>query len=547
MSFDIKKHLQDHAFYFKQYDKITKNDLHFNFSFEDIQFFEKDKNPEEILLELLQELKKPAEYKEKNGFKTLKNGEKKQKYTTRTINLSQNIQIEAIHVVGASGEHTHPHIHLILRKDGRYGKDFSLLRKHISTIAEKYGLMPNFDEIQDNKYKNLASSVKRFFWLLKKLPSKDFKEYFFKEDKKELLGTMISKLIEYTKSTGNTLFYFKTMQNLRKRLQDNKIDYNYKKYNLREIIPIEEVLTQEDYEVIELLNDKKFAQKDIKDYIKNPILRDFARYSYYKDLKKSYIIKTLKETTLIPNLQPNKRFLDNFLKLYNKKLNTSKRKSRLTEKDNLALFFKNKLLQSAEKSANEKELRENLLRDFNIQLKLKKRKGKVIGYTFIKNGQEHYFKQSEIIEISKLREILKTNAQNNNIQTDNRIQYKKEIKKDELERAIQQTNEFELKIKQRERRVIGEAGRLQQTEQRTTRTNDTIGKLKQATNKTEERINRTQSTITRTKQLIERTKQAITGTIKELGEKATRLGNRLIEAFRGLYIKKQSKSRGMSR
>jgi hypothetical protein len=540
MSFDIKAHLQDHAYHFKQFKEIKKDDIHFNFSFEDIQFFEKDKSPEELLSELLQELKKPAEYKEKNGFKTLKNGEKKQKYTTRTINLSQDVKIEAIHVIGASGEHTHPHIHLILRSNGRYGKDFSLLRKHISTIAEKHGLMPNFDEIQDNKYKNLARSVKRFFWLLKKLPNKDFKEYFFKEDKKELLAVMIDKLIQYTKSTGNTLFYFKTMQNLRKRLQDNKIDYKYKKYNLREIIPIEEVLTQEDYEVIELLNNKKFAQKDIKDYIKNPILRDFARYSYYKDLKKSYIIKTLKETTLIPNLQPNKRFLNNFLKMYDKKLNTSKRKSRLTKEDNLALFFKNKLLKSAEKSANEKELRENLLKDFNIQLKLKKRKGKVIGYTFIKDEQEHYFKQNEIIEISKLREILKTNAQNNNIQTDNRIQYKKEIKQNELERALLRTSVLKRETKRTKQTITG--------------ANDTIGKLKQATNKTEERINITKSTITRTKQFIERTKQtitrtkqAITGRIREFGEKVTRIGNRLLQAFRKVSSMNQKKSKGMSR
>jgi len=543
MSFDIKKHLKDHAFYFKLYEKIKEDDLHFNFSFEDIQFFEKDKKAGELLKELLKELKKEATYKEKNGFKTLKNGEKRQKYTNRTINLSQDVKIEAIHIVGASGEHTHPHIHLILRSNRRYGKDFSLLRKHISTIAEKFGLLPNFDEVKENKYYNLGKSVKRFFWLLKKLPSRDFKEYFFKEDKKELLAIMIDKLIQYTKSTRNTLFYFKTMQNLRKRLQDNKIDYKYKNYNLREIIPIQEVLTKEDFEVIELLNNKKFAQKDIKDYIKNPILRDFARYSYYKDLDKCYIIKILKETTLITNLQPNKRFLDNFLKLYYKKLSTSKRKSRLTKEDNLALFFKNKLLQSAEKSANEKELRENLLKDFKIQLKLKKRKGKVIGYTFIKDREEHYFKQSEIIEISKLREILKLN----NIQTDNEIQYKKEIKKNELERAIQQTDKFELKVRQRERRTIGETERMQRTERRITTTNDTIRKLKQATNKTEERINRTQSTIARTKQLIERTERRITGTIKELTGKVKRIGNRLIEAFRGLYVKKQSRKRGISR
>jgi hypothetical protein len=156
-----------------------------------------------------------------------------------------------------------------------------------------------------------------------------------------------------------------------------------------------------------------------------------VRYCYYKDLKKSFIITGLKETTLLKNPQPNKKLLDNFLKLYERQNKTKKRKSQLSEKDNLALYFKNKMLEIARKSINEKDLREKLLSEYNIQLKLKKRKGRVIGYTFIKDGTEHYFKDEEIIKISDLREILKNNSQNKKINLP--VVYKKELKHEELE------------------------------------------------------------------------------------------------------------------
>jgi len=69
MSFDIQKHLQDHAYYFRQYQNITNSDLHFTFSFEDIQFFNKEQQPQELLQGLLEEIKKEAEYKVKDGIK----------------------------------------------------------------------------------------------------------------------------------------------------------------------------------------------------------------------------------------------------------------------------------------------------------------------------------------------------------------------------------------------------------------------------------------------------------------------------------------------
>jgi len=172
MSFDIKKHLQDHAFYFKQTDEIKNNDLHFNFSFLDIQFFLKEKQPQEVLLQLLKELKKEAKYKVKNGFRILKDGTKKQKYTTRKINLQKAIKIEAIHIEGADSEYVMPHIHFIFDKKARLGKDFSLLKTHIIEVSKKFGLKPNFAETPNTNtlgYRNLGKAVKNFSWIIRKM------------------------------------------------------------------------------------------------------------------------------------------------------------------------------------------------------------------------------------------------------------------------------------------------------------------------------------------------------------------------------------------
>jgi hypothetical protein len=251
---------------------------------------------------------------------------------------------------------------------------------------------------------------------------------------------MLDKLEQYTLATNNTLFYFKTMQSLQKRLKDNKINFTWKNHNLREVIPIETILSQEDLKVIELINQKKFNQKDIKEYLQNPILRDFARYSYYKDLKKSYIIKGLKQTTLLKNPQPNQKLLNNFLKLYEKQNESKKRKSQLSQEDNLALYFKNKLLEIAKKSLNDKELKDKLVTEYNIKLKFKKRKGKVVGYTFIKDNKEYYFKQNEIITYQNLGQILKQNREyflNLKLKEDKpKIEYRKEKNENELQTII---------------------------------------------------------------------------------------------------------------
>ena len=224
MKFDIKQHLKNHAYYFKQNKPIKHNDLHFNFSYLDIQFFNRDKSPENTLKELLEELKKPAEYRVQNGWRTLKSGEKVQKYTTRKIDLQNAIKIEAVHIEGIDSEYTMPHIHLITDKNARLGKNFSLLKQHIAEVSKKYGLKPNFEEVPQNNpnsYRNLGKSVKNFSWIIRKMPNKDFKKYI---EKRPNFTIKLQKLYEYTLLSNNLQYYIKTLNYIRKRLQNLRLD-----------------------------------------------------------------------------------------------------------------------------------------------------------------------------------------------------------------------------------------------------------------------------------------------------------------------------------
>ena len=414
MKFDIKAHLQNHAYYFKQKKEISKNDLHFNFSYLDLQFFNSVQPPEKTLFELLEELKKTAEYKVRNGYYIDKNGNKKQKYTTRKINLQDAIKIEAIHIEGSEGEYTMPHIHLILDKDARLGKDFSLLKTHIIEVSKKFGLRPNFAEVAPNKnpasYKNLAKAIKNFSWIIRKMPNEDFKKYVANR-----LEDKLNKLWEYTLLSGNLQYYIKTLEFIKKRLNRQRIDFTYKGHNLRNTYPIP--LTEQDLQVIELINKKKFSQKDLKPHLNNAILRDFVRYSYFKDKDKALIINSLsKQTHLLENLRPNKKVVENYLKLYQKTLNLDKQQQieeQQKEKEikSIKEILKEDLLKVAKSSINEKELREKMKALGYEEFGFKKKSGKVIGYQF-KLPQENkkiVVKCADSIDIKEIRAILKEN------------------------------------------------------------------------------------------------------------------------------------------
>ncbi len=414
--FNLEVHLKDHAEYFKQYQQINKKDLHFNFSFLDIQFFNSVQPPEKTMFELLQELKKPAEYKQKNGYYIDKNGNKKQKYTNRKIDLSKAIKIEAIHIKGNEGEYVMPHIHLILSPDTtRLGKDFSLLKEHIKNVSEKFGLTPNFAETptQTNfAYKNLAKAVKNFSWIIRKMPNSDFKKY---TDTK--LKEKLELLWEYSLLTGNLQYYVKTLNFIQKRLNKQRIDFVWKEHNLRNTYPIP--ITQEDLKVIELINRKEFSQKAIKPYLNNAIMRDFIRYSYFKDKNKALIINSInKQTDLFKNLRPNKKFLNNYLKLFNNnKDNVSIQMPKIDVKDvkkemeSIKEILKEDLLKVVKTCKNEKELRLAMQKLGYKEFGFKKKAGKVIGYQFIlpQDNKKIIVKCADSVDIKEIRAILKEN------------------------------------------------------------------------------------------------------------------------------------------
>ncbi len=413
MKFDIKAHLQNHAYYFKQNKEIDKNDLHFNFSYLDLQFFKNVKPTEKVLFELLQELKKPAQYKVKNGYYIDKQGNKRQKYTTRKIDLQSVIRIEAIHTEGADGEYVMPHIHLILSKDARLGKDFSLLKTHIIEVSKKFRLRPNFAEISKNNpasYKNLGKAVKNFSWIIRKMPNSDFKKYV-----KNKLSDKLDKLTEYTLLSSNLQYYIKTLEFIKKRLNRQRIDFNYKRHNLRNTYPLP--LTKDDMQVIELINKKKFSQKDIKPFLNNAIMRDFVRYSYFKDKSKALIINSIsKQTNLLENLRPNKKIIDNYLKLYEKTLNLDKQtqiKEQQKEKQTQSIkeILRDDLIKVAKSCKNEKELRQAMQKLGYDAFGFKKKQGKVYAYQFKlpKENKKIIVKCADSIDISEIRAILKEN------------------------------------------------------------------------------------------------------------------------------------------
>ena len=410
---DLDVYLKDHAIYYKEYSKIDKNDLSFNFSYLDIQFFNSVQPPEKTLFELLQELKKPAKYRVKNGYYVDKNGNKKQKYTTRKINLNDVIKIEAIHITGSEGEYVMPHIHLVLNKNARLGKDFSLLKTHIIEVSKKFGLKPNFAELprgNPHEYKNLAKAVKNFSWIIRKMPNKDFKKYV--ETK---LSDKLDKLTEYTLLSGNLQYYIKTLEFIKKRLNRQRIDFIYKNHNLRNTYPIP--LTNDDLKVIKLINEKKFSQKDIKSYLNNAILRDFVRYSYFKNKNKALIINSIsKQTELLQNLRPNKKVIDNYLKLYQKTLEQDKQtqiKELQTENkiQSIKEILKEDLIKVSQTCVNEKELRQKMQELGYKEFGFKKKQGKVIGYQFIPKNENKKIvvKCADSVPISEIRAILKEN------------------------------------------------------------------------------------------------------------------------------------------
>ncbi len=409
MAFDLKKHLEDHAYFFKEYREIEKDHLHFNVSFSDLQFIGRDK--EKVMMDFNDELKKSQTYKQSNGYD--RNG--KPVPANRTIHLGIAIVAEALHFEDPDGSDTMPHWHYMLNGDEksefgtRLGISYSLLRLHISTVAEQFDLTPNFDVMTEHNpqgVSNLTDAVNRLTWSWKKMTNDELR----KDIDTRGLNNAVKILTDYCLKTNNLTYYVKSMEGLKTRLNRLKLDVEVDGHNLRNTYPIP--LTKNDMKVIELIKEKRFNQKDIKPYLKNPILIDFVRHS--AKTTKPFIITALKEqTSLLDRIYTNKKAVDNFLKL-SKKTPTLK-KSRLTKAQNKTLSVKSELGRNlklaAQSSTNEKELR-SLMQDAGYEgFCFKKTKGSISGCFYIEDGKKQNFKFIDInVNWSQIKRKLMENT-----------------------------------------------------------------------------------------------------------------------------------------
>jgi hypothetical protein len=412
MAMNIKQHIEHHAELFVEKSEYHPSDLHFNFSYLDLQFLNRD--PKTVMCNLLDELMKPTSYKEPNGWRKNKEGNDVQKFTNRKIDLSQSIKIYALHLKGLNEEDTMPHIHFLHSPNERFGRNYSLLRKHISIVSEKFGLTPNFDVMKEanssQNNKKLASAIKNLSWQWRKMTNEALRKSF--EDKG--IENAMKILLNYTLQTSNLTYYIKTMEHLKSRLNSLRVDIFFDGHNIRQTYPIP--LLEQDMEVIELIQNREFSQKAIKPYLHNHLFRDYVRYS--AKTTTPYIVNAIKkQTKLLDGIKGNQKVVDNYRKLTEKE--EVIKKSRLSKSDNQKIQnrvkFKEDLFKVVESSTNEKTLRANMNQAGYSNFGLKKHRGRVVGCFYEENQKRVTYKFIDLnINYSEIKKELMSNQRKEN-------------------------------------------------------------------------------------------------------------------------------------
>jgi len=411
MGMNIKQHIEHHAEIFVEKQEYAQTDLHFNFSYLDLQFLGRDSK--KVMSDLLDELMKPISYKEPNGWRKSKDGKDIQKFTNRKVDLSKSIKIYALHLKGLNDEDTMPHFHFLHSPTERFGRNYSLLRKHISIVSEKLGLTPNFDVMKEESSSNnkkLASAIKNLSWQWRKMTNETLK----KSLEAKGIENAMKILLDYTLKTSNLTYYIKTMEHLKSRLNSLRLDIYFEGYNIRQTYPIP--LVEQDMKVIELIQNREFSQKAIKLYLNNHLLRDYVRYS--AKTTTPYIINAIKkQTKLLDGIRGNQKAVENYQKLTEKE--EVVKKSRLTKSDNQKIksrvTFKEDLLSVVKFSTNEKALRANMQQAGYVKFGLKKHRGRVMGCFYMENEKKITHKFIDLnIQYSSIKKELMTNQRKAN-------------------------------------------------------------------------------------------------------------------------------------
>lgn len=280
-------------------------------------------------------------------------------------------------------------------------------------------------------------------------------------------------------------------------------------------------------------NSSRFYAESLVHLLHN--IGDFARYSYFKDTSKAIVINSInKQTTLLHNLRPNKKFLNNYLKLFNNENETPPKPPVMKkEMESIKEILKKDLLKVAQNSINEKDLREKMKKLGYKEFGLKKKAGKIIGYQFIiQDNKKIIVKCADSVDIKEIRAILKENWHQSKINGENNkdeLNEKSKInfyslpkpflipKPVPIEYKIQKIEEQKEKIKEKMRKLRKEREENERE----------LQILIFEAIEFEQSLKRTIRRANQVKQYINSTKSITPTGIKQLQEQLAKTGNRI--------------------
>lgn len=418
MGWNLQAHITGHSFFtsngladsFQGIQSQTDNLKHFNVSFLDIDFIQQgiiEKESQGAKLKLvLDELLVMETVKVKNGWDTLADGSKVQKFTNRKIDLSKTLS--AVHIEDPTGQTTHPHIHILHDKNQDFGKGYQWLKEAIRQAADKHGLVPNFDEPTEFDQVNMkaeAKKAKQFSWLLQESRpglQEKISDVSFIQDQ-------LSNLHTYAKASGNIEFYAKVISKL-----EEKID----KYNLLEIYqdidlnkPLFDLLSNPDKSILEKLQTGEINKSDIE--LNNKIWRDYIRYSV--GTRAAVFARFEKMGYAFPKINNVQAVIGNIKR--EKKQRTFIREE---DRESINQIFIRDLKHVLAHARNEKELKtcfqELGYQDFSIATKIYQGEKKRIGFIFSHPEKDVSIKLANIgIHWNEITYQLMQNAKNNQI------------------------------------------------------------------------------------------------------------------------------------
>lgn len=421
MSWNLQKHILDHAQeyvdntnYQRDFKPSDSKNQHFTCSLDLAQLivkfgFKTQKEIDEKLKLFMEDLLAfNFTFKESRG---VRNG----KQRTADVLFNFNDSIVAYHnsasdSVNSQNYNVEPHFHFLFDKKKRIGFGYSALKRAVTEIADKHGLIFHFMEHTPNKAnKLLQKNASNLTWFLKR--SSD--ELFIKAVNNNSIDEKIDDFIEAYKKTGNIQYLLKGFVDLQARLKRLRIDYEYKDINIRYEYPL--YLSEAQKTTIkELYNgtdiEKRYELLSQRD---NKISRAYIEHCM--GFKNIIIEETEKRTGY---LFPKRDLNIDRIKLKIQKKDSVKK----ADFSNTLAYCQKKDIETALKyTKNEKEFASMMKKlgytNFQFKAKTINNTRQRVGFTYTTKNKRKttvYFKKIAL-SMQKIRESLKSNSKNESL------------------------------------------------------------------------------------------------------------------------------------